>query len=59
MLRMALLFLILALFAAAMGAGTIAAISSEIAWILFVVFMILFVVSLVAGRPWSAGPPPM
>lgn len=56
MLRMALLFLILALIAGALGLGTVAAVSSEIGWLLFVVFMILFVVSLLAGA-MRTGPP--
>ena len=59
MLRLALLFLIIALIAGALGLGNIAFISSEFAWILFVVFLILFVVSLVVGGPWArtGGPP--
>ncbi|QDU61998.1 hypothetical protein Pan216_28640 [Planctomycetes bacterium Pan216] len=50
MLRWAVLFLILALIAAALGFGGVAAVSQEIAWILFVVFIVLFIVSLVMGR---------
>lgn len=55
MLRWALVFLVIALVAGAMGLFQVQAISSQIAWILFVVFLILFVVSLVAGR--RTGPP--
>lgn len=55
MLRWALAFLVIALLAGALGAFRVQAVSSEIAWILFVVFLILFVVSLVAGR--RSGPP--
>src|SRR5438477_3464613 len=58
MLRMALLFLIIALVAGALGLFGVAAVSSEIAWLLFAVFLILFVVSLVFSGPWtSTGPP--
>jgi uncharacterized membrane protein YtjA (UPF0391 family) len=55
MLRWALIFLIVALVAGALGMWPVAALGSEIAWILFVVFLILFVVSLVLGR----GRPPL
>ena len=50
MLRWALLFLIIALIAGALGLFKAEFIASEIAWILFVVFLILFVISLVLGR---------
>jgi uncharacterized membrane protein YtjA (UPF0391 family) len=50
MLRYALIFLIVALVAGAMGLFRASFIASEIAWVLFVVFLILFVVSLVVGR---------
>jgi uncharacterized membrane protein YtjA (UPF0391 family) len=55
MLRWALTFLVIALIAAALGMFRVEAVSVEIAWILFVVFLILAVVSLVAGR--RSGPP--
>ena len=55
MLRMALAFLLVALLAGALGMFRVEYIASEVAWILFVVFLILAVVSLVAGR--RAGPP--
>ncbi len=55
MLRWALLFLVIALIAGALGLFRAEFIASEIAWILFVVFLILFVVSLVFGR----GSPPI
>jgi uncharacterized membrane protein YtjA (UPF0391 family) len=54
MLRWALLFLIIALVAGALGLFRASFIASEIAWILFVVFLLLFVVSLVFVR---RGPP--
>jgi uncharacterized membrane protein YtjA (UPF0391 family) len=55
MLRWAVIFLVIALVAAALGMFRVEAISSQIAWILFVVFLVLAVVSMVAGR--SSGPP--
>jgi uncharacterized membrane protein YtjA (UPF0391 family) len=54
MLRWAFLFLIIALVAGALGAFAVEGIAVNVAWILFVVFLILFVVSLVMGR---SGPP--
>lgn len=59
MLRMALLFLILALVAGALGLFQVAAISTDIAWILFVVFLVLFVVSLIFGGLRRSAPPPL
>ena len=50
MLRMAIVFLIVALVAGALGLFRVEWLASEIAWILFVVFLILFVISLVMGR---------
>jgi uncharacterized membrane protein YtjA (UPF0391 family) len=50
MLRWAILFLVVALIAAAFGFGGIAAESAWIAKILFFLFLILFVVSLLMGR---------
>jgi uncharacterized membrane protein YtjA (UPF0391 family) len=50
MLRWAVVFLIIALVAGALGLFKAEFIASEIAWILFVVFLILFVVSLILGR---------
>ncbi len=55
MLRWALIFLVIALIAGALGMFRTEVISSQIAWILFVVFLILAVVSMVVGR--SSGPP--
>jgi uncharacterized membrane protein YtjA (UPF0391 family) len=49
MLRYALIFFIVAIVAALFGFGGIAAGATEIAKILFFVFLVLFVVSLVAG----------
>ena len=49
MLRYAVIFFIVAIVAALFGFGGIAAGATEIAKILFFVFVVLFVVSLVAG----------
>jgi uncharacterized membrane protein YtjA (UPF0391 family) len=50
MLGWAITFLIIALIAAALGFGGIAGTATGIAKILFFVFLILFIVSLVFGR---------
>ncbi len=55
MLRAALLFLLIALLAGALGIFHVEWLATEIAWVLFVVFIILFIVSLVLGR----GSPPL
>lgn len=49
MLRWALGFLIVALIAAFLGFGGVAGVSMDIAKILFFVFILLFVVSLITG----------
>lgn len=49
MLRYAVIFFIIAIVAALFGFGGIAAGATEIAKILFFVFLVLFVVSLLAG----------
>jgi uncharacterized membrane protein YtjA (UPF0391 family) len=50
MLSWALTFLVIALIALALGAGGVAGLSMDIAWILFAVFIVLFLISLVAPR---------
>ncbi len=50
MLSWAITFLVIALIAAVLGFGGIAGASAGIAKILFGVFLILFIVSLVLGR---------
>jgi uncharacterized membrane protein YtjA (UPF0391 family) len=50
MLHYALIFFVVALIAAVLGFGGIAGAAAGIAKILFFVFLILFVVSLVMGR---------
>lgn len=49
MLRMAMLFLVLALVAGVLGFGGIASAAVGIAKILFWLFIVLFVVALIAG----------
>jgi uncharacterized membrane protein YtjA (UPF0391 family) len=55
MLRWALLFFVIALIAGALGAFRTEILAANIAWVLFVVFIILALVSLVMGR--RSGPP--
>jgi uncharacterized membrane protein YtjA (UPF0391 family) len=50
MLRWAVVFLIIALIAGVFGFGGVYAAATDIARILFFVFLVLFVVSLVFGR---------
>lgn len=50
MLSWAIIFLIIALVAGVLGFGVVAGTAAWIAKVLFVVFLILFLVSLVAGR---------
>jgi len=60
MLSWALTFLVVALIAGALGFFHVAAISTEVAWTLFVLFIILFVISLVfRAGPGRAPPPPI
>ena len=49
MLRYAVIFFVVAIVAALFGFGGIAAGATEIAKILFFIFLVLFIVSLVAG----------
>ena len=49
MLRWAVLFLVIALVAALFGFGGVAGVSIEAARILFFIFLVLFVVSLLLG----------
>jgi uncharacterized membrane protein YtjA (UPF0391 family) len=50
MLRAAILFLLIALVAGALGLFRTEIMAANIAWILFVVFLVLAVLSLVFGR---------
>lgn len=49
MLHWAIVFLVIALIAAVFGFGGIVAVATDIARILFFVFLVLFVVSLISG----------
>ena len=54
MLYYALMFLIVGLVAGALGISGVAAVASQIAWILFLIGVVLLVVHLIAGgRPRS------
>lgn len=57
MLGWSILFLIVAVIAAVFGFGGIAAAATDIARLLFVVFLVLFVISLVLG--WRNTSPPL
>jgi uncharacterized membrane protein YtjA (UPF0391 family) len=50
MLSWALTFLVLAIIAGVLGMGVVEGAAANIAWILFVVFIVLFLVGLVTGR---------
>jgi uncharacterized membrane protein YtjA (UPF0391 family) len=50
MLHYALVFLVVGLIAGALGIGGVAAIATQIAWILFLIGIVLLVVHLVRGR---------
>ena len=54
-LSWALMFLVVALIAAVLGFGIIAGTAAAIAKVLFFVFLILFLVSLVRGRRTTVG----
>jgi|HubBroStandDraft_6_1064221.scaffolds.fasta_scaffold2247848_1 uncharacterized membrane protein YtjA (UPF0391 family) len=57
MLRWSLIFLIVAIIAAVFGFGNIAANATDIARILFIIFLILFVISLLFGLITGRRPP--
>lgn len=50
MLYYALMFLIVGLIAGALGLAGIAAIAGQVAWILFLIGVVLIVIHLVSGR---------
>ncbi len=58
MLGWTLTFLVIALVAALLGFTGIALISVEIARVLFIIFMVLFLISLVFGLRMRRRPPP-
>lgn len=57
MLGWAVLFLVIALVAAVLGFGGVAAVSVEIAQLVFWVFIVLFVISLIYGLISGRRPP--
>jgi len=56
MLRLALVFLVIALIAALFGFGGVAAISWDGARIFFFIFIVLAVISAIAGYGWRSPP---
>lgn len=58
MLRWALMFLVIALISAALGLSGIASISMEVARLLFIVFLVLFVVTALAHIISGKNKPP-
>lgn len=50
MLYYALVFLVLGLVAGALGVSGVAAVASQIAWVLFVVGLVLMLVHFISGR---------
>jgi uncharacterized membrane protein YtjA (UPF0391 family) len=50
MLYYALVFLVVGLIAGALGVSGVAAVASQIAWVLFLIGVVLLVVHLVTGR---------
>ena len=50
MLHYALMFLIVGLIAGALGLSGVAAVASQIAWVLFLIGIVLLVVHMVRGR---------
>ena len=54
MLYYALMFLLLGVVAAALGLSGIAAVATQISWILFVVGVVLLIIHLVMGRTSQA-----
>jgi len=50
----ALIFLVLGLIAGALGASGVAAVASQIAWVLFVIGIVLMLVHFIGGRRAAA-----
>lgn len=57
MLRLALLFLLIAIIAGVLNLTSVAWFSMDVARILFFVFLVLFIIALVGGLSRSATPP--
>jgi uncharacterized membrane protein YtjA (UPF0391 family) len=55
MIYYALVFLIVGLIAGALGIYTVASVASQIAWVLFLIGLILLIAHLISGRPRSVG----
>lgn len=53
MLYYALVFLVVGLIAGALGIYSVAAVASQIAWVLFLIGVVLLIAHLVSGRPRS------
>ena len=51
MLYYALVFLIVGLIAGALGIYSVAGVASQIAWVLFLISLILLVIHMASGRP--------
>jgi len=51
MLYYALMFLVVGLIAGALGLFGIAAIAGQIAWVLFLIGVVLIIVHMISGRP--------
>ena len=54
MLHYALMFLIVGLIAGALGLAGVAAVAGQIAWVLFLIGIVLVVINLASGRRPSA-----
>lgn len=55
MLHYAAVFLVIGIIALLLGAGNIAGLSMQIAWILFIVFLVLAVLSMIFGGRFGKG----
>jgi uncharacterized membrane protein YtjA (UPF0391 family) len=53
MIYYALVFLIVGLIAGALGIYTVASVASQIAWVLFLIGLVLLLAHLISGRPRS------
>ena len=53
MLHYALIFLLVGLVAAALGLSGVAAVATQISWVLFLIGIVLLLVHLITGRPSS------
>jgi uncharacterized membrane protein YtjA (UPF0391 family) len=58
MLRLAVVFLIIALIAALLGFTGISLVAADVARLLFFIFLVLFIISLLAHFFYGRSPPP-